>query len=138
MPYQKIRRKRQERGLSQDDMADRLGISASTYSKLERGKTRIDTDRLKQIAEVLEMDAVDFLGNDTIVVTHNNAAGYSNNGVVIYPSASEMYERMISRLDEEIAAVKNENSVLRKENDRLLGLVERLTESSLNSMKGSG
>ena len=111
-------------------MADRLGMSPSAYGKLERGETRIDIDRLKQVAEALEMEVGDFLGSDTFVVTHNkdSASGTSNNGLVIYPSAStEMYERMISHMEGEITAFRDENGVLRKENDRLLGLVERLT-----------
>lgn len=130
MPYQKIRRKRKERGLSQDDMADRLGISPSTYGKLERGLTRMDTDRLKQIAEILEVEITDFLGSDTIVITHNedNATGNSNNGIVI--QLSEMYERMIGHLEEELAATRDRNGTLRKEVDRLLGLVEQLSAKS--------
>ncbi len=34
----KIRLKRKEKGYSQDYMADQLGITSSTYSKIERGE----------------------------------------------------------------------------------------------------
>lgn len=57
---QQIRRIRQSRDLSQDNMADELGITKGAYSKIERGLTAISVDRLEQIAEVLKVEITFF------------------------------------------------------------------------------
>mgnify|MGYP001413830705 CR=1 FL=1 len=49
---QKIRRLRELQNLSQEYLADRLGISRRTYGKIEAGKTRITTNRLAHIATI--------------------------------------------------------------------------------------
>jgi len=49
----RIRVLRTEKKLSQENMANDLGISVTAYSKIERGKTNIPVLRLTQIADVL-------------------------------------------------------------------------------------
>lgn len=53
---QKLRLVRLMKGLSLDYVAVRLGIDKSTYSRMERGKVKIDAEKLPQIAGVLEVD----------------------------------------------------------------------------------
>lgn len=48
-----IRLLREYLGISQDEMAERLGMSRSGYSRLERGEVGIDEQRLARIAKVL-------------------------------------------------------------------------------------
>ncbi|MBK1438554.1 helix-turn-helix transcriptional regulator [Parapedobacter sp. ISTM3] len=50
-----IRRLRKARGFSQTDMAEALHIALKTYQNIEGGVTRIDIDRLGQIAQVLDV-----------------------------------------------------------------------------------
>lgn len=45
---------REEKGLLQREVAERLGTPQSFVSKYESGERRIDLPELKQIAEVLE------------------------------------------------------------------------------------
>lgn len=61
---QKIRRLRQNRDLSQDNMADELGITKGAYSKIERGVTAITVDRLSEIAGILKV-AIHLFFQDT-------------------------------------------------------------------------
>lgn len=58
-----IKRLRKERGLSQAEMAEALHIALKTYQNIEGGVTRIDIDRLGQIAEVLETELSKLLGS---------------------------------------------------------------------------
>ncbi len=51
-----IRDLRQERGLTQDELAERLFVSRQTVSNYELGRTRPDIDMLEQLARVLETD----------------------------------------------------------------------------------
>ncbi|MBA7572519.1 hypothetical protein ES708_14302 [subsurface metagenome] len=57
---QKIIQLRKKKGLTQQHMADKLGIALYNYGKLERGITNITLQRLDEIAEVLEVTVADF------------------------------------------------------------------------------
>jgi transcriptional regulator with XRE-family HTH domain len=47
---------RKIRGAKANDVADRLGISESSYTRYERGEAAITVDLVQQIAEVLSVD----------------------------------------------------------------------------------
>jgi transcriptional regulator with XRE-family HTH domain len=51
----KIRKIRDLKGLKQEDIAEKLNITAQAYGKIERNETKLDVDRLAQIAEILGM-----------------------------------------------------------------------------------
>ena len=58
----KIRKYRQAAGLSQKELASRLGISNSRVSNWEQGINRPDADMLADICRVLEGSPSDLLG----------------------------------------------------------------------------
>ncbi len=60
-----IKRLRKDRGLSQANMAEALHVALKTYQNIEAGVTRIDIDRLEQIAGVLDVDLHDLLGKNS-------------------------------------------------------------------------
>ncbi len=60
-----IRQIRQQRGYSQEAMADSLGLSTTAYGDIERGKTDLTLSRLAQIAEVLAVTPLALLGVET-------------------------------------------------------------------------
>ncbi|CEN54181.1 helix-turn-helix domain-containing protein [Capnocytophaga canis] len=49
-----IRKKRIEKGFSQEMMALELGISQSAYAKIENGKQKLPTRTLVRIAAILD------------------------------------------------------------------------------------
>lgn len=55
-----IARLRKEKGLTQNDLGDRLGVSFQAVSKWERGETLPDTAILLDLANALET-SVDFI-----------------------------------------------------------------------------
>lgn len=61
---EKIRLYRLERGLSQENMADSLGISTTSYGDIERGKTELSLSRFYQIAEILKVDVTALMGEE--------------------------------------------------------------------------
>ncbi len=68
----KIRELRKERGLTIKEVAERAGCTASFLSQLERGKTEPSIAMLKKIADVLNVNIVDFFMdgiNDDNIVT---------------------------------------------------------------------
>jgi transcriptional regulator with XRE-family HTH domain len=62
---EKIRLLRLQHGLSQENMADSLGISTTSYGDIERGKTDLTLSRLHQIAEVFKINIAALLGEST-------------------------------------------------------------------------
>ena len=60
--HEKIRLLRQVKGLTQEEVADRLNLSVNGYGKIERGNCNINLHRLEQIAEVFGVEPIDLLG----------------------------------------------------------------------------
>jgi transcriptional regulator with XRE-family HTH domain len=58
---QNIRAIRHQRGWSQEDVANRLGISIPAFSKIETGVTDVNLSRLEQIADIYEIEVVQIL-----------------------------------------------------------------------------
>ena len=56
-----IRAFRHQNGWSQEDVANKLGISIPAFSKIETGVTDINLSRLEQIANIYEVDVVQIL-----------------------------------------------------------------------------
>jgi transcriptional regulator with XRE-family HTH domain len=71
----RIRATRRERGLTQDELADRVGVSRSAVAQWETGRTGQVTGNLSLIADVLEVN-VEYLlyGED------KHAAGEARQG----------------------------------------------------------
>ena len=57
-----LREVREEAGLRQTELAERLGKPQSFVSKYESGERRLDLTELHQICEVLGISLVDFVG----------------------------------------------------------------------------
>lgn len=62
----RIARIRQERGLSQTDLGERLGVSQRMMSHYEKGQTRIPAETLPKIAEALKVSVNELLGRTPV------------------------------------------------------------------------
>ncbi|AKS35891.1 helix-turn-helix domain-containing protein [Mycolicibacterium goodii] len=60
-----IRAARRAAGLSLRGLADRLGVSAATISALENNKTRVTVERLRAVADVLNLPVGVLIPNET-------------------------------------------------------------------------
>jgi XRE family transcriptional regulator, regulator of sulfur utilization len=58
---EKIRIARISKGIKQDMLAEKIGCSQNHYSEIERGKHKLDLEKLFKIATALEMDYRDFI-----------------------------------------------------------------------------
>lgn len=59
---ERIREIRSGRSISQEYMANELGIDTSSYHRLERGTSPLSVTRLGEIARILEVDVVQLIG----------------------------------------------------------------------------
>lgn len=61
---EKIRNKREDMDLSQYDMAERIPMNQSNYSKIERGVQEPNMEQLRRICQILKLDPRYLLGLD--------------------------------------------------------------------------
>lgn len=58
---EKIRKLRESKEWSQEQMAEKMSMSLNGYAKIERGETKLHLDKLEQIAQVLDVDFVELI-----------------------------------------------------------------------------
>lgn len=77
----KIRKMRELRDWSQEDMAERLGMSTNGYAKIERGESNLSVAKLEKIATVLELPLDDLLAinEKSVICLINENSQHSSN-----------------------------------------------------------
>ena len=83
--HEKIRFLREAKNWSQEDMAEKLNMSISGYSKIERGETKAYIPKLEQIAEAFEVNLLELIPQNGNSIFLNN-----NNGSNIIGSPTEL------------------------------------------------
>ncbi|WP_460472956.1 helix-turn-helix domain-containing protein [Emticicia fontis] len=111
----KIRGIRLLKGYSQENLAEMLKISLRAYGDIERGKTDISDSRLQQIAEQLEVSALDILSFGERV---NNFFDQCNGAIgVNHGVQNHNYDTTVQQL--EIERLKLEVEKLKLEKDKM-------------------
>lgn len=107
-PEVKIKQIRELKNLTQEHIANQLGLSIRAYSKIETGETQLTINRLNEISNILGIDPIEVLGFDEKQVFNNcKQDGYIG---INHISASEklvkQYEETIQSLKEQILLLK--------------------------------
>jgi len=107
---------RRIRGMKATDVAEKLDISESSYSRYERGEGAITVDLLQQVAQVLNVDPLTLMSthpSNFIENATNSAFGvnYNNN----WHTANEEQAKMMMRLMENVIAL----------NERIVSILEK-------------
>ncbi|TCC93705.1 XRE family transcriptional regulator [Pedobacter frigiditerrae] len=112
----KLRLVRELRGLSQENVANRLGIAQNTYSKYENNQIKISAEMMEKLAEVLEVSPMDIMGQVPAVINfEQNQGTLFGNIETLVVGQKELYEQIIKSKDEEIARlVKLLDSMMKK------------------------
>jgi transcriptional regulator with XRE-family HTH domain len=110
----RIKKIREYRNYTQQHMADSLEISQNAYSKIESETTKLTTNRLEQIAKILDVPV------ETIINDEHQIFNLSNNHVEKFyienltEQKTELLEKTIEMLKEQIDYLKHQNSQLMK------------------------
>lgn len=104
----KIRKIRELRGYNQDFLASKLDISQRAYSKLERDQTKLDWERLVQIASILDIEPIDLVSFDDSLIFNNCSQSGKINTINnnITDELKSLYERHIKNLKEEVSFLR--------------------------------
>lgn len=116
--HDKIRLTREQFNWTQEDMAEKLSMSISGYSKIERGETKVNLQRLQQIAEVLNINVFDLIpqnDGEICLINHegNNYQGTFSNTPFDVTSEIEKLKLIIQHKDELLAQQAKELDTLR-------------------------
>jgi transcriptional regulator with XRE-family HTH domain len=106
----KIRLLREEKGLSQENLAQVLDITQSNYARLEKDDNRISIPRLILIASTLETTVTELVGEKANNVVNQN----NNHEAITYLNANFQADR------EHIQTLKDEIEYLKKMVDKFL------------------
>lgn len=114
-----IRKIRKSKGITQEDMADRLGISLTAYRDLERGATNVVNNNVLKIAEIVGTSAETVLGygqNTDEDKINDVRAEYGTKLENLQTRVNDL-EKIVASL-EDVIATKNEIiSILKKNID---------------------
>lgn len=99
----RIRKLRESKDYSQENMAGELGISKSAYSKIERGITDPSIGRIAAIAQILDVEVIYFFQHQSSlnkVEEPNKEIGFATKADI------EELSRTINKMKQEIAILK--------------------------------
>src|SRR5690554_581829 len=116
---QNIKKIREDKGLSQEYMAMKLGISQSTYTKVERGEVNLYVDRLLKIVKILDVGLARVFDEENQNVFNVNSYDSSSNTNLqvvenMYNDNKDVVNRLQNAFEEENKHLKEEIAYLRK------------------------
>ncbi|MGV8094708.1 MAG: helix-turn-helix domain-containing protein [Mangrovibacterium sp.] len=125
-----IKRRREIKGLRQQDMADQLSMSLRSYQSLESGETKLDLERLERIAEILETNMEELLRQDGYYIHQEIKDGGNGPGVNFgskntynYGVEKEIVDKLLAIKDAENQSLKEEIKYLKEKIDQLMEVV---------------
>jgi transcriptional regulator with XRE-family HTH domain len=81
-----VKQVRKEKGFAQEEVAEKINIGLRAYQKIESGETKLDVERLQELAKVFNVSMLDLVkteGNFNVEYINNNIGGISNKEVTI-------------------------------------------------------
>ncbi|STZ64078.1 Predicted transcriptional regulator [Moraxella lacunata] len=117
---EKLRQLREENHWSQEEMAERMNMSPSGYAKIERGETKLNLDKLQNIAQIFNIDIIELMNNDSksVVFHMNENNGCNSSGTNYYQSTNnEVLVKEIEHLN-----------TLLKEKDKQIQMLEEIVQ----------
>ncbi len=100
------------KGVSQEYLASQLNISPQAFGKKKREETKLDFNRLDEIAKLLQVEPLDIINFDESKIfnnTFNNHAPHNNNFILNQDSS---LEKTFGLLLEEISHLRKSNELL--------------------------
>lgn len=100
----KIRKIREIRGLSQENVADYLGMSITGYGRIERNEVSINFDKLSKISEALKVPIETIFGFDDNIAFNNfnNSVEWQVAHYMMPIEMKKLYEDKIMLLEDKI------------------------------------
>jgi len=115
---EKIKNVRELKNLTQEYVAEKLGITQAAYSKIESGTTKVSYEKLFQISNILGIEMNELLNFDSQKFFNNlNNVKGNNNGITLdttqenietlYQDKIKLLEKVILLTERELKAYKD-------------------------------
>lgn len=101
----RLRMVRAEKGLSQENLADMLGMSLNGYARIERGETEVSLAKVEEISDKLQIEVSDLLP----IRTSDTYFNYGRDQGTFYQANEQLVEKLMERvlaLEKEIWELK--------------------------------
>ena len=103
---QRIKKLREEKGITQETMAHQLDVTQSNYGRLEKDDRRLNVVKLLKIVRILNVN-ISYLFNEVMSEIQEDENPSFNN------ANKEVYDILVESLRAEIQHLKDEISFLR-------------------------
>ncbi|MBS9768693.1 MAG: helix-turn-helix transcriptional regulator [Flavobacteriaceae bacterium] len=113
----KLKTLRKNKGLSQEEVADFVHISQSSYARIENGNSNSWSLHIDAFCDLFSITPEELLKQDNIIISQNQQGGTSSNSYIINQLSDkliEQYEIRLKEKDELIAKLKQEIEEIRK------------------------
>ncbi|AEI47361.1 helix-turn-helix domain-containing protein [Runella slithyformis] len=118
-----LRQLRKAKGIKQPDMAEMLGVSHTTYSRIENNQAALDANLLPKIAKEFELPVEALFQENGKIVLHNPIQHNAGTGIMVQNGLTQQerqqYERVIASQQETISVQKAQIELLQAEVERL-------------------
>ncbi len=122
---EKIRFYRERRNYTQEHVARAIGVENNTYCRYEKGEIGLKVDRLRRIAEVLEVSVEELMRIDPLIIQQSN--NHQANGVVHH-----QHNMPKEFLDELKAQVEARFAEQERSNQKFIGIIEDLLKVKIS------
>jgi len=103
---QRIKKLREEKGITQETMAHQLDVTQSNYGRLEKDDRRLNVVKLLKIVRILNVN-ISYLFSEVLSEVQEDENGSFNN------TNKEVYDILVESLRAEIQHLKDEINFLR-------------------------
>lgn len=116
--HDNIKQLRELKQWSQEEMAGYVNMSKNGYAKIERGESKPNLDRLKKIAQVLDIDLIELIQSEekgvVCLISENNNNFNQYHDTQSLTSKIEKLELSLTHKDELLAQKNNEIEALKE------------------------
>lgn len=110
---EKIRVLREMKQWTQEQMAEKMKMSKSGYAKIEQGKSKVNTERLTQIAEIFDIDVPELLSmglHGTFNLLNENSSQSNYYGV---------NDKLLAEIDKLNLIIEHQKEIINQKDEML-------------------
>lgn len=120
--YEKIKMMREMNQWTQEEVAEKLGMSTTGYAKIERGQTNVSVEKLKQIAQIFNINIAQLLDDNEKLVICSIGDNHSN-----YNNYFGINEKLIAQNEKQQLEIQLKDELL-KQKDAEITVLRELIE----------
>lgn len=119
---------RKSKGISQEEVAEYLGISQTAYSKLENNTIKLSAERIKLLAHLFKVEEKSFFTSPENIANENNSLKYDHITNLL-KSQKEIFDEQKELLQETINILKLQ---IDKKDKEIQSFLKIISESKAN------